>query len=298
MKNNFAFSRSFTLFVGSTIAIIFLSGGPDAGALSPQELGSIAFEQRIGQQIAPDLTFHDSAGADFQLGAHFNNKPMLLVLGYYHCPMLCALINNSLIAALQELRLNLGKDFEVINVSIDPRETPTLAAARKKEYLKAYGRSQAAAGWHFLTADEAAIGEITRATGFHFAYDPKSNEYAHPSGIIVLTPEGKISRYFLGVNFDAAELNRAITAARNEENGSIIQRLALICYHYNPVTGKYGTLIMSILRASAVATVAALIVFVAFMVGRDRRARRLIHSDVSMARRGPSRTGTVAPYQQ
>src|SRR5437588_8612183 len=134
--------------------------------------------------------------------------------------MLCTSINNGLIQALQELRLSVGKDFDIVDVSIDPRETTSLAATKKSEYVKLYGRHGAERGWHFLTGDELAIAEITREAGFHFAYDPKSNEYAHPSGVIVLTPKGKISRYFLGVNFDARELQQAILAARNEENGS------------------------------------------------------------------------------
>jgi len=245
-------------------------------ALTPNELNQITFDQNIGQQISRDLTFRDSDGTRFQLGAHFGSKPALLVLGYYHCPMLCTLISNGLIEALQELRFNVGKDFDVINVSIDPRETPALAAGKKTEYLKRYGRPGAENGWHFLTGDEKTISTIAREAGFRFAYDSASGGYAHPSGVIVLTPQGKISRYFLGVNLDPRELRQAVTAAARDETGSVIQRLVLLCYHYNPITGKYGSLIMLVLRASGIATVLAVIAFVIWMVGRDRRARRLI----------------------
>ena len=227
-------------------------------ALTQGELQQIGFEQKIGQRISRDLVFRDADGTKFELGAHFGKKPTLLLLGYYHCPMLCTFINSGLIQALQELRPTAGKDFDIIDLSIDPRETPALAARKKAEYIKLYGRREAENGWHFLTGDEGPITEITREAGFHFAYDPRSNEYAHPSGVIVLTPQGKISRYFLGVNFDAREIDQAITAARNEANGSIVQRLALICYHYNPITGKYGALIMSILRLGGIATVLAI----------------------------------------
>jgi len=227
-------------------------------ALSPDELQQIGFSQKIGQPISGDLVFRDADGTKFELGAHFGNKPTLLLLGYYHCPMLCTFINSGLIQALQELRPTAGKDFDIVDLSIDPRETPALAVKKKAEYNKLYGRRDAENGWHFLTGDEGTITEITREAGFHFAYDPRSNEYAHPSGVIALTPQGKISRYFLGVNFDAREIAQAITAARNEENGSIVQRLALICYHYNPITGKYGALIMSILRLGGIATVLAI----------------------------------------
>ena len=261
-------------------------------ALTPNELKQITFDQNIGQQISRDLIFRDSDGTKFQLGPHFERKPMLLVFGYYHCPMLCTLINDGLIEALQELRVDVGNDFDLINVSIDPRETPKLAAWKKTEYLKRYGRPGAENGWHFLTGDETTIAEIAREAGFHFAYDPASGEYAHPSGVIVLTPQGKISRYFLGINIDPRELRQAIVAAARDETGSVIQRLVLLCYHYNPITGKYGSLIILVLRASGLATVLALIAFVVWMVGRDRRARRLIRvssisADGSVSRPNP-----------
>lgn len=256
------------------VLLLALVLGMHAYALTPNELREIRFDQKIGQQISPDLIFRDFDGAPFQFGAHFGKRPILLVLGYYHCPMLCTFINKGVIEALQELRLDLGKDFEVVDLSIDPRETPALAAKKKSEYLKLYSQRGASDTWHFLTGDEKAIQRIGTETGFHFAYDSETNEYAHPSGIIVLTPQGKISRYFVGVTFNANELRRAIQAAAKGENGSIIQRLALICYHYNPITGKYGGVIMSILRASGVATLCTVIGFVALMVARERWARR------------------------
>jgi len=227
-------------------------------ALGPDDLRQIAFEQKIGQQISSALIFRNSDGSNFRFGAHFGNRPTLLVLGYYHCPMLCALINNGLINALEELPLDVGKDFDVVNLSIDQRETAALAAAKKMEYLRAYGRPGAASGWYFLTGDKMSIQQIADETGFRFAYDAQSNEYAHPSGIIVLTLQGKISRYFPGVNFNAGELRQAIVAAEKGENGSIVQRLALLCYHYNPITGKYGVLIVSMLRGAGVVTVVAI----------------------------------------
>ena len=240
-----------------------------AHAFTADELNQITFEQRIGQRISPDLVFRDSDGRNFQFGPHFGNKPTVLVLGYYHCPMLCTFINNGLIAALQELRLDVGKDFNIVDLSIDPRETPNRAAAKKAEYVKLYGRRGAEQGWYFLTGDEASIAELTCEAGFHFAYDSQSNEYAHPSGVIVLTPDGKISRYFLGVNFEPDELRRAIVVAGKGENGPIVQRLALICYHYNPITGKYGALIISILRGVGVATVVALGLWI-FLLSRQK----------------------------
>jgi len=238
-------------------------------ALTPNELNQITFEQKIGQQISRDLVFRDSDGARFQFRANSRAKPTLLVLGYFHCPMLCTFINNGLIEAMQELRLDVGRDFNVVDLSIDPRETSELAAKRKAEYVKLYGRRGAALGWHCLTGDETSTQKIASETGFHFAYDSQSNEYAHPSGVIVLTADGTISRYFFGVNFSADELRQAIVAAGKNENGSVIQRLALICYHYSPLTGKYGGLVVSILRVGGVVTVAAIALWI-FASARHR----------------------------
>ena len=263
-----------------------------ADALTRNELNQITFEQKIGQQISTDLRFRDSGGEAIRLRDCLGNKATLLVLGYFHCPMLCTFINNGLIEAMQELRLSVGRDFDVVDLSIDPRESSALAATKKAEYVKLYGRHGADRSWHFLTGDEMAIQRVARETGFHFAYDPQTNEFAHPSGVMVLTPEGKISRYFFGVNFSPSELREAILAAGKNQNGSMIQRLALICYHYNPINGKYGGLVMSIVRVSGVATALALAAFVVFMAGRDRRTRRQLGLN-----HGPADGSVSRPYQ-
>jgi protein SCO1 len=239
-------------------------------ALTTEQLQQVRFDQNVGHQVPADLHFRDSDGSDFEIGVLSRNKPTLLVLGYYHCPMLCTLINDGLINALQQLRFDVGKDFNVVDLSIDPRETSTLAALRKNQYLKRYGRAGASEGWHFLTGDESAVTRLTNEVGFRFVYDPASNEYAHPSGIIVLTPEGKISRYFLGLNIDPSELSLAIRAAARGESGSVINRLVLLCFHYNPITGKYGATIMLILRACGIATVLGMIALIS-VLGRARR---------------------------
>jgi protein SCO1 len=226
-----------------------------AEGLSPDELKRIGYDQHIGQAISPALIFQESNKHNVALGDLFNTKPTLLVLGYYHCPMLCTLINDGLIESLQELRFDVGRDFNVINVSIDPNETPAVAAAKKVEYLKRYGRPGAAERWHFLTANEQTIAQLANEAGFRFQYDPASREYAHPSGFIVLTPSGKISRYFFGVNFDPKELRSAIVAASKSQSGSVIKDLILLCSHYNPITGKYGALVLNVVRGLSVATV-------------------------------------------
>ena len=227
-------------------------------ALSPNELNHLGYDQHLGQTISRDLVFQDSEKRNVSIGELLTKKPTLLVLGYYHCPMLCTLINDGLIESLQELRFDVGRDFNVINLSVDPNETPEVAAAKKREYLKRYGRHGAEAGWHFLTGNKESIAQITNEVGFRFAYDPATHEFAHPSGFVVLTPEGKISRYFFGVNYDPKELRSALIAASRGEKGSIVQQLILLCYHYNPITGKYGQLVLTVLRLLGTATVVSL----------------------------------------
>ena len=258
-----------------------------ASAITQADAQRITFDQHIGQPISPDLTFRDSRGQVVRLGDYLGTKPLLLVLGYYHCPMLCTLINDGLIASLQELRLSVGRDFDIVNVSIDPNETSPLAAAKKIQYLKRYGRSGAEEGWHFLVGDRNSIAQLANEAGFRFAYDPESREYAHPSGVIVLTPDGKISRYLFGVNFDARELLTALTAAANRQQGSAVQQLVLLCFHYNPITGKYGALIITILRVSGLATVFGIAALILYLARRERPA-------VEQRVRSPSQTSYLS----
>jgi protein SCO1/2 len=223
-----------------------------------------------------DLRCHDEQGKSVQLGDYFGTKPVILILGYYGCPMLCNLVLNGTIECLQHLKSDVGKEFDIINVSIDPRETPALAAAKKRTYLKRYGRPRAGDGWHFLTGDPAAIGKLTDEVGFHYAYDASIQQYAHPSGLIVLTPEGKVSRYFFGVNYSAKELNAALKEAAGNKIGSRIEQLFLLCFHYSPLTGKYGDLIMAVVRISGAVTIVALGLV---LVGAARRRRRALSSE-------------------
>lgn len=217
-------------------------------ALTPGDLSRVKFEQHPGQQISRDLVFHNENGRALQLGELFGNRPVILVLGYYRCPMLCTLINDGLINALENLRANVGTDYDVIELSIDPDETAAAAAERKALYVRRYGRAGAAAGWHCLVGDAKAITQITDEVGYRYAYDPEIKQYAHPSGVIVLTPHGKISRYVFGVTFNSTELRDALAAAKEGKSGSVLSQIFLLCYHYNPITGKYGALILSILR--------------------------------------------------
>jgi protein SCO1 len=260
-------------------------------ALTPGDLSRVKFEQHPGQQISGDLVFRNEKGRALKLGEFFGNRPIILVLGYYRCPMLCTMINDGLINALENLRANVGADFDVVELGIDPDETPAAAAEKKRLYVRRYGRSDAAAGWHCLVGDTKAIAQLTDEAGYRYAYDSEIKQYAHPSGVIVLTPTGKISRYIFGVTFNSTELRDALAAAKEGKSGSVLSQLFLLCYHYNPITGKYGELILLIVRIAGLVTLLVVIGFVALMVGRDRRARRILYQ----AR--PSSDGpAVRPY--
>jgi len=238
--------------------------------LSDDALAKITFIQNLNAQIPTQLTFRDETGQSVQLANYFGKKPVVMVLGYYECPMLCNLVLNGMIESMQDLRWTIGNQFDVVNISIDPRETPSLASAKKRACLKRYGRDQAAAGWHFLTGNRPAINEIARAVGFQYAYDEVAKQYAHPSGFVVLTPDGKISRYFFGVTFSARELHAALEAASSRSIGSRIQDFVLLCFHYRPITSKYGAAIMLAVRSLAIATVTGLALLIFKMIRKEK----------------------------
>lgn len=256
-----------------TLALVFITSALLPGraqqtnsTLSDEALLQIKFDQKLGAQVSPGLEFRDEDGNAVELGKYWRGRPVILVLGYYQCPMLCTLALNGLVDAMQDLKMDVGRQFDVINVSIDPKETPELAAAKKRNYLKLYGRKGADAGWHFLTGSEVSIERLASETGYHYAYDPAAKEFAHPSGLIILTPDGRISHYLFGVTYSADNLNTALRDAGARKVGSPIHQLFLLCFHYSPFTGRYGKVIMDVVRVSGVTTLAALI----FLVVRSR----------------------------
>ena len=282
--------RDSSASLGMTVILIFGFAGAVFG-LSPGDLSRVTMEQHSGLQLSRDLVFRDENGQQFRFGNATAKQPTVLVPGYYRCPMLCPLINDGLIQALQDLRASVGRDFQVVDFSIDPADTPANALRKKSEYLRRYGRPGASEGWHCIVGDQRSIAQLADETGFGYAYDRETKQYAHPSGVIVLTPEGKISRYIFGATFDARELRDALIGARKGESSSTLSKLFLLCYHYNPITGKYGALIMSIVRIAGIVTVLLIMGFVALMVGRDRRARRAFY-ETTPSPDGPA----VRPY--
>lgn len=243
-----------------------IRGGP-----SDQELAAIEFQQNLGVQVSPDLTFLDESGRWVTLGQYFKGKPIMLVLGYYECPMLCTLVMNGMIEALEDLKWTIGNEFEVINISIDPKETPQLAAAKKRAYWKRYGRTGASDGWHFLTGREDQIRAVTAQVGFKYIYDPVTKQYAHPSGLVFLSPHGKVVRYQFGVVFKPADLMANLQQARTDQPGSAVQKLVFLCFHYNPIQGKYGAAIMLALRVLGVATILGLVGGIVLVAKRQKQ---------------------------
>jgi len=234
------------------LLILLSSATTFAQALSDTALRKIAFDENLGASISLDTPFRDEQGKSVRLGDYFGKRPEILVLGYYRCPMLCTLVLNGLTSALQDIKPQMGHDYDVVDVSIDPHETFTLAAAKKKSYATRFGRPGVELGWHFLTGDEKAIRKLAAEVGFNYAYDPGSGQYAHPSGLIILAPSGKISHYLSGVVFSDADLSRALSDAVDAKVGSPIEQIFLLCFHYSPLTGKYSATVLGVVRATAV----------------------------------------------
>jgi protein SCO1/2 len=241
----------------------------------PPSLRGVGFDQRLDAQVPPELHFHDSDGRDVRLGDYFNGKPLILVLAYYRCPMLCTEVLNGLTRCMLDLPFEVGKDFTVLTVSFDPREKPELAAAKKATYLERYGRPGAEVGWHFLTGDPEAIRRLTAAVGFRYTYDAANDQFRHASGIVLLTPQGRTSRYFYDIRFSSRDVRLGLVEASQNRIGSPVDQLLLFCFHYNPEEGKYGTAVMNIVRAGGVLTVLAIGTLCGLMWRREwRRARR------------------------
>lgn len=221
----------------------------------PELLKQVGIDQKLNDEIPLDLTFRDEHGQTVQLARYFGSKPVILTLVYYNCPMLCTQVLNGLDRSLKLIPLTLGKDFNVVTVSIDPTERPVLAEAKQAMYTGMYGRPGAAEGWHFLTGDEPQIKALTQAVGFRYAYDSESKQFAHASVIMVLTPDGRLSRYFYGIEYPQRDLRLGLVEASQGKISSPVDAILLFCYHYDPHTGKYGLVISRVLQLTGGLTV-------------------------------------------
>lgn len=223
----------------------------------PDALKTIGIEQKLGDQLPLDTEVTAEDGRTIRLGSLFESgRPVLLAFVYYECPMLCNEVLNGLTGSLKGISLDAGKDFDVIALSFDASENgkPELASNKKAAYMERYGRPGSEKGWHFLTASQASIDAVTQAAGFSYRWDEKSNQFAHAGGVIVVTPQGKLSRYFYGIDYSPRDLKLSMIESADNKVGSAADQMLLYCYHYDPATGKYGLAILSVIRLGAVLT--------------------------------------------
>jgi protein SCO1 len=265
------------LTAGASVLLLAASAfgqGMTTGILSPPAnvrppgLKDVGIQQNLNQQIPPELTFQDDLGRPVRLGDYFGKKPLILNLVYYNCPMLCGEVLSGLESALRVLKFDVGKEFDVITVSFDPRETPEMAAKKKAEFLRRYKRAGAEQGWHFLAGKQDAIDALTKAAGFQYDYDPKTQQFAHATAIMVLTPEGKIAQYYYGVEYSPKDLRLGLVEAGQGKIGTVADQLLLYCYHYDPEKGKYSATILRVLRLAGLATMLFLSTFIVVMIRR------------------------------
>jgi protein SCO1/2 len=237
----------------------------------PRDLDDVRIDQKLDGLLPLDAKFRDEHGNEVRLGDYFGSKPVVLALVYYSCPMLCNQVLNGMTSGLDVLKsLSIGKEFEVVTVSFDPRETPDLAREKKDTYLSWYKRDGAADGWHFLTGDQTNIDRLTEAAGFYYKWDSKTNQFIHASGIMIATSDGKLARYFYGIEYAPKDLRLGLVEASAGKIGSPVDQLLLYCYHYDPSSGKYGAAVMNLMRFGAVLTLIAIMAM--FVVFRLRGA--------------------------
>src|SRR6202158_1138251 len=287
-KSSFANSVAVTIFLLMiSVAPVLVSAqgarGPMmAGVLSPPAsqrppgLQFVGIEQHLNAEVPADLEFRDELGNPVKLADYFGHgRPVILNLGYYQCPMLCSELLRGLVGSMKALTFDLGKDFDVVTVSFDPSETPEMAAAKKQDIIKRYGRANADQGWHFLTGKADQINALTKSVGFEYQFDPKTEQYAHAAAIVMLTPDHHISGYFYGVEFSPKDLRLGLVQASQNRSGNISDQVLVYCYHYDPRTGKYGAVVSNILNLAALGTMLILGTFMFVMFRADRHSVRL-----------------------
>lgn len=252
-----------------------LQPGENIPNRKPSILDQVGLDQRLNNQVPLDLAFADESGQAVQLKQYFGSKPVILALVYFQCPMLCSQVQAGLVGALNGIvRFNVGRDFNVVIVSFDPRDTPKDAAENKKTYLSRYRRAGADQGWHFLTGRKDQIDALAQAVGFRYAWDAENNQFAHASGIMLLTPDGRLAQYYYGIEYPPRDIQLGLIEASRGKIGNLVDQMLLYCYHYDPRQGRYGAAIFNILRISAGATVVVLAGFMIIMFRRDRLAAR------------------------
>jgi protein SCO1/2 len=232
--------------------------GAAMATTSPAVLKNIDIEQKVGAQLPLQLPLVDESGREVHLGEYFKGRPVVLNFVYYECPMLCGQVLSGMSSALRVLTFDIGREFEVVTVSFDPREGPELAAAKKKRFIEQYGRAGADAGWHFLTGSAESIEALAEAAGFRYQWDERTQQFAHAAAIMVVTPEGRLAQYLYGVEYAPKDLRLALVEASQNKLGSMVDRVLLYCYHYDPRTGKYGAVVTRVMQVAGVITIVVL----------------------------------------
>ena len=268
-------NRLLALFLAcSGLAPAQIYGPPQTQVYGPSRLlQKVGINQKMGAQIPLDLPFTDESGREVTLRQYFG-KPVILALVYYQCPSLCNMVLNGVLRSIKQLDLVAGDEYEVIAISFDPRETLEMAAAKKQTYLRDYKRQGAEQGWHFLTGPETSSKALADSVGFRYVYDALTNQYAHSSAIMILTPAGRIDRYFYGIDYPARDVRLGLVEASNERIGTPTDQVLLYCFHYDPTTGKYALVVMNVLRLAGLMTVGVLATFMIVMFRRDFRSAR------------------------
>ena len=282
-------ARAASLWLTTAAAVVCAAAGlaaqgrplsvPPPGKAATEQipvLKEVSIEQKPGSQLPLDAEFSDATGQPVTLRKYFGARPVVLALVYYNCPMLCTQVLGGLAGSLQGMSLSVGQDYDVLVVSFDPGETPAMAADRKKDFVRRYIRDAREQNIHFLTGREASIKALTSAVGFNFAYDTATAQYAHPAAITVVTAEGKVSRYLYGVEFAPRDLKLALVEASEGRIGGVVDQMMLFCYHYDPETGKYGLVIMNIVRAAGALTVLVMVGAIVYSLRRERLQARAV----------------------
>jgi protein SCO1/2 len=262
---------TFALAACALLSVLDLHASAQPAGVRPPVLKDVGIDQLLNNQVPLDLEFRDENGRAVKLAEYFKDKPVVLSLVYYDCPQLCTQVLTGLLGTLKTLPMTPGKEFVNLTVSFDPRETPELAAAKKQEYLNRYRKPEAAGGWHFLTGDEAAIQALTKAVGFRYIWDPVTKQYAHASGIMVLTPGGKVSRYFYGIEYAPRDFRFGVIDASEGKVGSLADQIILYCYMYDPERGTYGLVISRLLKIFAALTIVTLAALFFFLRHKEKQ---------------------------
>ena len=253
-----------------SVALVLVAGAGPSPTGKPSILNDVGIDQKLDVQVPSDLVFTDEHGRPVRLAEFYGKRPLILAMVYYECPMLCTMVLNDLARSMNAMKMSCGEDFDILTVSFDPKETPDLAVAKKKTYLRAYQRPHAADGWHFLTGSEPMIKRLTDTVGFHYAWDEKYQQYAHASGIIILSPTGKITRYFYGIDYAPSDLELSLAEASGGKSKSVGDQILLYCFHYDPTTGRYSLMINRVVQAGGILTVLVLALGITVMLRHEK----------------------------